>query len=99
MGFRSRSEVDRDEACFLNHIPRDNADGAGCNVNGNRTLNVGGSGVFGLGGVVYAPSDNIQVNGGSNTVNFVGQIVSWSTTYTGGATLSQSYPGQKVRAF
>jgi Flp pilus assembly protein TadG len=86
-------EVRRDGNCFAGTDPFDDATSHGCNVNGNRTVGLAGSGTVQIGGVIYGPSDNMNINGNSSQTGFVGQIISWTVTYTGGSTLNQSYPG------
>jgi hypothetical protein len=86
-------EVTRDNSCFNGTDPYDDANSHGCNVTGNTTVGLAGSGTIGIGGVIYGPSDNMRINGNSSQRGFVGQIISWSVTYTGGSTLDQSYPG------
>ncbi len=86
-------EVTRDNSCFNGTDPWDDANAHGCNITGNTTLNLAGNGSLGIGGVIYGPSDNMSINGGSTQQGFVGQIISWTVTYTGGATLNQAYPG------
>lgn len=83
-------EVTRDDDCFAGVTPIIATD---CDVNQNRTVGLAGSGRLLVAGVIYAPSDNVAVNGNSGQTGYVGQIVAWSVTYTGGSTLNQSYPG------
>jgi hypothetical protein len=83
-------EVERDAGCYSGTTP---IDSVGCNVNGNTTVGLAGSGQLSIAGVIYGPSDNMSINGGSAQQSTVGQIVSWSVTYTGGSTLNQVYPG------
>ena len=85
--------LDRDSDCFVGTDPVDISNVAACNVNQNRTLGIAGGGKLAIAGVLYGPSDNMAINGGSNQTGYVGQIVSWTVTYTGHATLNQSYPG------
>ena len=83
-------EVTRDDDCFSGLTPIINA---ACSVNQNHTVNLAGTGTLRIGGILYGASDNMSINGGSSQTGEVGQIVSWSVTYTGGSTLNQSYPG------
>ncbi len=53
----------------------------------------GSATVTAVAGVVYAPSDNSQVAGNSDPKGYVGQVVSWTITYSGGSTLNQHFPG------
>jgi hypothetical protein len=86
-------EVPRDNACFNGTDPYDDAASFGCSINTNTTVGLAGSGRIAVGGVIYGPSDNMRINGNSSQTGFVGQIISWSVTYTGGSTLNQAYPG------
>jgi Putative Flp pilus-assembly TadE/G-like len=81
-------EVPRDEGCFSGTNPVLDT----CSVTTNTTVGLAGSGVLEVSGVIYAPSDNMNINGGSAQTGVVGQIISWTVTYTGGSTLNQSYP-------
>lgn len=64
-----------------------------CNDNGNNTLNMAGGGALYLAGVQYAPTDNVKISGGSSGDGKAGRIVSWTVTYSGGAKITQTYPG------
>jgi hypothetical protein len=86
-------EVTRDDACFNGTDPYNDAASHGCSINTNTTVGLAGSGQLTIGGVIYGPSDNMRINGNSSQAGFVGQIISWSVTYTGGSTLNQAYPG------
>jgi Putative Flp pilus-assembly TadE/G-like len=56
----------------------------------HQTLVLPGNGNLFLSGIQYAPSDNVAVNGnGSNTNGEIGQIISWTIFYSGGAVLNQ----------
>jgi hypothetical protein len=66
---------------------------AACDANHNKTLNMAGGGSLALAGVQYAPTDNASINGGSAGTGDVGQIISWTLTYTGGTHINQQYPG------
>jgi len=62
----------------------------------DQTIKWTGSGsatVTAVAGVVYAPSDNSKVAGNSDPKGYVGQLVAWTITYSGGSTLNQHYPG------
>lgn len=66
----------------------------------NVTTPGGGSNVIAMGagstinenGVIYAPEDNTKISGGP-LGSGVGQIVSWTITYTGGTFVSESFQG------
>ena len=79
--------VQKDPNCVV----ADQEPGA-CNDNANNTLNIAGGGALYLAGVQYAPTDNITINGGAAGTGYVGQIVGWTVTYTGGSTIKQTFP-------
>lgn len=82
-------EVPRDEDCFDGSTPLDVAK---CTT-GNSTLNLPGNGNLSVLGIVYAPSDNVQVNGNNTEqIGDLGQLISWTATYGGGAKLNLLYP-------
>jgi len=85
-------QVPRDpdnDICFDDVTP---LDVVAC-TNGNNTLNLPGNGNLSIAGVVYAPSDNAQINGNNTSqVGEVGQLITWTVTYGGGAKLNQVYP-------
>lgn len=83
-------EVPRDGNCFSGTTP---IISGSCAVNQNNTVNLAGGGFLRISGIIYGPSDNMQIHGQAGQVGELGQIVSWSVTYTGGSTLNQSYPG------
>jgi Flp pilus assembly protein TadG len=61
-----------------------------------QTIDWTGSGsatITAIAGVTYAPSDNIKVAGNSDPKGYIGQLVAWTITYSGGSTLNQHYPG------
>jgi hypothetical protein len=64
-----------------------------CDANKNKTLNIAGGGSLALEGVQYAPTDNVEIHGGSTGNGRVGQIISWTLTYTGGTHINQQGPG------
>lgn len=62
--------------------------------NPSSTIKIPGNAEVFLAGVTYAPSDSVQVQGNlTSTTGTIGQLVSWWTTYGGGAQLNQEYPG------
>lgn len=83
-------EVRRDGACFSGTNP---IISASCSTNQDSTIALAGKGQLAVAGVIYAPSDNVHVAGQTGTTGQVGQIIAWTVTYTGGATLNQTYPG------
>jgi hypothetical protein len=82
-------EVPRDGGCFSGTNPQN----AGCSVNQNQTISLAGAGFIRVAGVIYAPSDNVQVAGNATQTGYAGQIVAWSVKYSGGGLLEQEYPG------
>ncbi len=87
-GFVLTIEVQRDPSCFDGTTPRI------CSDNQNTTVNIGGNGVFEVAGVIYGPSDKMQINSNSTTqTGELGQIYAWTVKYSGGPLLSQTYPG------
>ena len=64
-----------------------------CDDNHNDTIRLNGGSSLYIAGVMYAPSDNISVAGGNTSAGYVGQVIGWTVTYSGGSTLNQSYPG------
>lgn len=90
-GFVLSIEVTRDVNCFSGTSP---IISDACAVNQNGTVQLAGNGQLAVAGVIYGPSDNMQIHANQTVqTGFVGQIISWSVVYTGGATLNQSYPG------
>jgi hypothetical protein len=57
--------------------------------NANKAIDLSGGSALYLAGVQYGPSDNMSFSGGSSGNGYVGQIVAWTVTYTGQATLNQ----------
>ncbi len=81
-------EVPRVSGCFSGLTPMD------LSCTGSSVLNMPGNGNLHVAGVVYAPSDNVKIDGNnSGTVGTIGQLVAWTITYSGGAHLTQTYPG------
>ena len=81
-------EVTKDSSCFSGTTP------VLCNRNPEpNTIRMPGNGQLYVAGVIYAPTDNVLVAGdNSGQTGVVGQIVSWTVKYTGGAQLNQEYP-------
>ncbi len=87
-GFLLTIEVLRDNSCFSGEVPQL------CATSSDATVNLGGNGILNVGGVIYGPSDNMQINSANTVQNgTVGQVISYTVTYTGQATLNQQYPG------
>jgi hypothetical protein len=81
-------EVPRDPSCFSGTTP------ILCSDTNNDTVRLPGNGQIRVAGVIYAPSDNIQINGDNTSQEgLVGQIIAWTVKYSGGAKLNQDYPG------
>jgi hypothetical protein len=59
----------------------------------NKLINLSGGGRLDVAGIIYAPTDQVAISGKSGTNSTLGQIVGWKVTYSGGATLNQSFPG------
>jgi len=66
---------------------------ATCDANQNKTINIAGGGGLALEGVQYAPTDNVEIHGGSSGDGRVGQIISWTLFYSGGTHINQEGPG------
>jgi Putative Flp pilus-assembly TadE/G-like len=64
-----------------------------CQDTKNQTISIQGTGQLDVEGVQYAPSDNIVLAGSSDGNGTVGQIISWTLTYSGGTTLNQEGTG------
>ncbi len=85
-------EVPRDDACFGGAGSMTPLDIGSCTTS-NNTVNLPGNGNLAVSGIVYAPSDNVQVNGDNTSqVGEVGQLIAWTVKYAGGAQLIQNYP-------
>ncbi|HEX7196025.1 MAG TPA: hypothetical protein VF364_04225, partial [Candidatus Limnocylindria bacterium] len=67
-----------------------------CSPPKNSTLKLSGGGSVFLAGVQYAPTDNVTFSGGSSGNGYVGQIISWTVTYSGGTSVRQVYPGTEA---
>jgi hypothetical protein len=84
--------VNKDPDCFV-PTSAPFQEPPGCNANKNKTLNIAGGGSLVLEGVQYAPTDNVEISGGSAGTGQVGQIISWTLKYSGGTHINQHYPG------
>jgi Flp pilus assembly protein TadG len=60
--------------------------------NGSNVITMGSGATITENGVIYAPEDNTIVSGGP-AGSGVGQIVSWTITYTGGSNITESFQG------
>jgi hypothetical protein len=63
--------------------------------NGSHVINFHAGATLFEGGAIYGPQDNTQVSGGPSGSG-VGQIVSWSVTYTGGAQITETFQGPGI---
>jgi hypothetical protein len=66
---------------------------SGCQDGKNQTISISGGGQLDLEGVQYAPTDNAAIAGSSDGNGTVGQIISWTLTYSGSTTLNQEGTG------
>jgi len=64
-----------------------------CDASKNRTLNLAGGGSLDIEGVQYAPTDNIEIHGGSTGTGTVGQLWVWTIFYSGGTQVNQEGAG------
>jgi hypothetical protein len=84
--------VKKDAAnCFVPTYPQPEPNS--CSDNNNKTLNLAGGGSLDIEGVQYAPTDNVQINGGSSGVGQVGQLWAWTIFYSGGTQINQEGAG------
>lgn len=90
-GLTITMEVGRDNNCFSGNTPIVSPD---CNLNSvDTTISIAGNALVQVAGVLYGPSDNMQISGSSTQGGFVGQLISWTVSYSGQSTLTQEYPG------
>ena len=59
---------------------------------GSHVINVLSGATINENGVIYGPQDNTTISGGPSGSG-VGQIVTWTVTYTGGTTINETYQG------
>lgn len=83
--------VTKDPTCFVPPFPQQEP--AACNADKNKTLNLAGGGSLDIEGVQYAPTDNIEIHGGSTGTGQVGQIWAWTLFYSGGTQVNQEGAG------
>jgi len=60
--------------------------------NGSHVINVSAGATINENGVIYGPQDNTTISGGPSGSG-VGQIVTWTITYTGGTVINETYQG------
>jgi hypothetical protein len=84
--------VKKDSAnCFVTTYPASEPNS--CNDSNNKTLNLAGGGSLDIEGVQYAPTDNVEIHGGSSGTGQVGQIWAWTLFYSGGTQINQQGAG------
>jgi hypothetical protein len=83
--------VKKDPTCFIPAFPLQEP--AACNADKNKTLNLSGGGSLDIEGVQYAPTDNIEIHGGSAGVGQAGQLWVWTIFYSGGTQINQEGAG------
>jgi Putative Flp pilus-assembly TadE/G-like len=83
--------VNKDPTCFVPAFPLQEP--AACDANKNKTLNLSGGGSLDVEGVQYAPTDNVEIHGGSTGTGQVGQIWAWTIFYSGGTQINQQGAG------
>jgi len=83
--------VNKDPGCFVPAYPTREPDS--CSANNNKTLSLAGGGSLDVEGVQYAPTDNVQINGGATGTGHVGQIWAWTLFYSGGTQINQEGAG------
>lgn len=88
-------EVLRDNSCFggssTSMIPQL------CTTTHNQVVTFTGNPTILIGGVIYGPSDNMQItSNATNQSGIYGQIVSYTVSYGGGAQLNQEYPAKPL---
>ena len=84
--------VNKDPSCFV-PTSAPFIEPTGCDPGTHdKTINMAGSGSLALEGVQYAPTDNVEISGGSLGTGQVGQIISWTLKYSGGTHINQEGP-------
>lgn len=87
--------VNKDASCFVPTSPPWQ-EPSGCDPGTHdKTLNMAGGGSLALEGVQYAPTDNVEIHGGSAGNGQVGQIISWTLFYSGGTHINQEGPSNQ----
>jgi hypothetical protein len=66
-----------------------------CQDNQNQTIKIDGGGQLDVEGVQYMPTDNVAISGSSDGNGTVGEIISWTLTYSGSTTLNQEGAGNQ----
>jgi hypothetical protein len=83
--------VKKDASCSVPTYPQPEPNS--CNDSNNKTLNMAGGGSLDIEGVQYAPTDNVEIHGGSSGTGQVGQIWAWTLFYSGGTQINQQGAG------
>ena len=84
--------VTKDSSCFV-PTSAPFVEPPGCDPGTHdKTLNMAGGGSLALEGVQYAPTDNVEISGGSIGNGQVGQIIAWTLKYSGGTHINQEGP-------
>lgn len=83
--------VKKDPSCFVPTSPPFQ-EPVGCNAGKDKTINLAGGGSLALEGVQYAPTDNVEIHGGSSGNGTIGQIIAWTLFYSGGTQINQEGP-------
>jgi hypothetical protein len=83
--------VNKDSTCSVPPYPDREPDP--CDASKNKTLNLSGGGSLDVEGVQYAPTDNVEIHGGSSGTGQVGQIWAWTLFYSGGTQVNQQGAG------
>ncbi|MDQ3128721.1 MAG: pilus assembly protein TadG-related protein [Chloroflexota bacterium] len=83
--------VNKDAGCFV-PTSAPFVEPTACDAGKDKTINIAGGGQILLEGVQYAPTDNVEISGGSSSDGRVGQIISWTLKYSGGIRINQQGP-------
>jgi hypothetical protein len=83
--------VNKDLTCYVPSFPQ--IEPAACDADKNKSLNLSGGGSLDIEGVQYAPTDNIEIHGGSAGTGQAGQIWAWTIFYSGGTQINQEGAG------
>lgn len=85
-------EVNIDPNCFSGTLPVYST--CSGDLNNNKTVDITASNLVQIAGVIYGPSDNMVITGGSSQEGYLGQLWSWTVVYTGNSQLNEyAYTG------